>query len=119
MPVAVVHIVDVVPMRHRRVAAAVTMTVVMAEVFDVAAGLALVPVSVVLAVQVTVVGVVEVVFVLDPRMPALGAVAVGMPGVLVMGGCRHDASPGGCLVGTLVPVAISRDTAGMIQRPCG
>jgi hypothetical protein len=83
--VAVVHVVDVVAVRHGLVSAvrAVFMVVVARFVRPVAAAAALVPVAVVLAVCVTVMQVVGVVAVLHRRVTASGAVDVA---VIFVGG---------------------------------
>ncbi|GAU70894.1 hypothetical protein SSP35_23_00840 [Streptomyces sp. NBRC 110611] len=92
MPVAVVHVVDVIAMGHRDVAAAFPVRVVVTGVLFVAARFALVHMVLVAPVQMAVVHVVDVIAVRDCYMAAALAVRVVMSGVgLVFGCCRHAA----------------------------
>ena len=86
VPVAVVHVVDVVAVGDRRVPAVRPVPVLVALVRDVGAGLALVPVPVVLGVQMPVVRVVDVVPVRHRLVAAGRAVGVLVDGVLLMEG---------------------------------
>jgi hypothetical protein len=90
VPVAVVHIVDVVAVGHRDVSAPVTVGVAVGVVGGVRGRFALVEVPVVRAVQVAVVGVVDVVAMRHGDVPtalAMGVVVTGMFNV----SSRHDA----------------------------
>ena len=90
MAVAVVQVVHVVAVRDCYVAAAFTMSVVGVSLgFYVLGGLALVPVSLVLAVDVAVVSEVGVIVVREGDVAAALAVSVG---VLVMNGVGHGNS---------------------------
>jgi len=79
---SVVHVVDVVGVRDRHVAAPVAVRVVVRIVLGVAGRFALVEVAVVLAVQVAVVHVVDVIAVRHPDVPTALAVDVGVLDVL-------------------------------------
>ena len=86
--VAVVQVVHMVAVRDCYVAAAFTMSVVGVSLgFHVLGGLALVPVAIVLAVDMTFVEVVGVVAVWEGYVAAIGAVGVG---VVLVGGVGHD-----------------------------
>ena len=86
--VAVVQVVHMVAVRDCYVAAAFTMSVVGVSLgFYVLGGLALVPVAIVLAVDMTFVEVVGVVAVWEGYVAAIGAVGVG---VVLVGGVGHD-----------------------------
>lgn len=86
--VAVVQVVHMVAVRDCYVAAAFTMSVVGVGLgFYVLGGLALVPVAIVLAVDMTFVEVVGVVAVWEGYVAAIGAVGVG---VVLVGGVGHD-----------------------------
>ncbi len=76
MAVATVHVVGVIAVRQRLVAAVLAMDVVVIVVDDVGCGIALVPVVVVVLVHVTVMQVVRVAIVVDSHVPAVAAVLV-------------------------------------------
>jgi hypothetical protein len=89
VPVAVVHVVDVVAVRHRDMPAALGVSVLVTAVFRVAGLFALVEVALVRPVQVAVVGIVHVVGVRDGDMAAALAMDVVVTGVLNVSR-RHD-----------------------------
>lgn len=90
VPVAVVHVVDVVTVRHGRVAAAFPVCVRVPGVLTVLTDLALIDVTLMFAVQMTVVHVVDMVLVRYRHMPAPLAMGVVVTGVrLVVRSCRH------------------------------
>ncbi len=90
MPVAVVHVVDVVGVGHRDMTAALAVRMGVVGVLMVTAALALVRVPCVPTVQMTVVHVVDVIVVRDRHVPAAFAVHVLMSGVRpVLKGCCH------------------------------
>jgi hypothetical protein len=90
VPVAVVHVVDVVTVGHRDMAAALAVRVGVTGVLMVAAALALVRVPFVPTVQMTVVHVVDVIVVGDRHVPAALAVHMLVSRVRpVLKGCRH------------------------------
>jgi len=86
VPMAVVHVVDVVAVRDRYVAAALGVRVLVAVVRGVVGRLALVDVAVVVAVQMPVVHVVDVVAVRNGDVAAALAVRVVVTGVFNVGG---------------------------------
>ena len=90
MPASVVHIVDVLAVRDRDMATAVTMDMVMVLVHRVARWLAFVVVIPVRAMQVAVMRVVDVIPVRDGHMTASFAMHVLMSGVGVVGCAGHD-----------------------------
>lgn len=102
MAVAVVDVVDVVSVGDGDVTAARTVLVLVVLVDDVTLGLALVPVTVVLAVQVTVMDVVDVVSVGNSDVATVGAVLVL---VVLMGLVSHA-----CLLRVEVAFAIPGPT---------
>ncbi|GAA1364444.1 hypothetical protein GCM10009612_44680 [Streptomyces beijiangensis] len=81
VPMPVVHIVDVIPMRHGDVPAPLTVLVCMVVVGGVPVGLALIGVVTVHAVQMPVVRVVHVIVVRYGNVPAVRAVLMGVLGV--------------------------------------
>ena len=81
---AVVHVIDVAVVRDRRVAAALTMPVVVSGVLDMGGRAALVDMIVMGSVQVTVVHVVDVAVVRDRRVAAALTVPVVVSGVRTM-----------------------------------
>ncbi len=92
VPVAVVHVIDVISMRHGNMAAPLAVLVNMVRVGSVPGGFALVDVVVVDAVQVTVVDVVHMILVRHGNMAAPLAVLVNM--VRVGSVCSgHGSSP--------------------------
>ena len=96
MPAPVVHVVDVVPVRHGHVTASVTVNMVVILVHLMARGLALVVVTVVLPMQVAVVHIVDVVPVRDRDVAAsvtVGVVVVNVFGVRCGGHCLPPFRP--------------------------
>jgi hypothetical protein len=94
VPVAVVHVVDVIPVGHGDVPARSPMLMVMVSVGGVPAGLALIRMGLVDPVDVAVVGVVGVTTVLEGDMAA--ALAVGMRVICVccvLAGAGHREFP--------------------------
>lgn len=92
VPVAVVHIVDVVIVGNRHMPAALAVRVSMADVLMMAVALALVRVPFVATVQMAVVHKIDVIVVGNGHVPAAFAVHVIMSGVgPVLKGCRHAA----------------------------
>lgn len=94
VPMAVVHIVDMVVMGHGDMAASGSVLVSMALVRPVPGGHALVDVPVVCAVDVSVVHIVDMVAVWDGDVPAalLVPVVMALVGAVIDGG-RHDVLP--------------------------
>jgi hypothetical protein len=115
VPVTVVHVVQVVAVRHRHVSAALPVRMGVAGVFTVFVGLALVRVPLVVAVQVTVVHVVDVVAVRHRHVPAALAVRMGVSGMrLVFQSCRHAAH-----LREFVPPRTAHGASGcMFFHPC-
>ena len=93
VPAPVVHVVDVVPVRHGHVTAAVTVDVVVILMHGVARRFAFVVVTVVLSVQVTVVHVVNMVAVWDRDVAASVTVYVVMINVFFVSCAGHRFSP--------------------------
>ena len=97
--VTVVQVVDVVAVRHRDMAATLTVGVVVTLVRDVGAGLALVEMPVVGAVQMAVVHVVDVVAMGYGDVAATLAVSVRVVGVFGVRGGHHRVLPDrSCLI---------------------
>lgn len=84
MPVAVMHVVHVIAVRYRHMAAAPTVRMGVVAVFTVLSGFAFVRVPLVVAVQMTVVRVVHVVTVRYRHMPAALTVRMAVSGVRLM-----------------------------------
>ena len=95
MPASVVHIVDVIPVRDRHVAAPLTVHMVVMLVHGVAGWLAFVVVIVVLSMKVAVVDEVNVIPVRDRDVATAFAVHMIMFGVFGMGRAGHCISPPG------------------------
>jgi hypothetical protein len=93
VPAPVVHVVDVVPVRHGHMTAPVTVDVVVILVHGVASRFAFVVVTVVLSVQVTVVHVVDMIAVRDRDVAASVAVNVVVIRVLAVSCGGHYFSP--------------------------
>ena len=89
----VVDVVDMVPVRHSHMTAAVTVDVVVILMHGVARRFAFVVVTVVLSVQVTVVHVVDMIAVRDRDVAASFAVGMVVINVLAVGCGRHCFSP--------------------------
>ncbi len=93
VPAPVVHIVDMVPVRDRNMAAPLTVDMVMMLMHRVAGWLTFVVVTLVLSMKVTVVDVVDMIPMWDRDMAASFAVQMIMFDVLVMGCAGHRFSP--------------------------
>ncbi len=93
MPTSVVHIVDMIAVRHRDMATPVTVDMVMLLVHRVAGWLTFVVVILVLSMKVTVVYEVDMIPVWDRDMATSFAVHMIMLGVLVVGCAGHHFSP--------------------------
>jgi len=93
VPAPVVHVVDMVPVWHGDMTAAVTVDVVVILMHGVARRFAFVVVTVVLSVQVTVVHVVDMIAVRDRDVAASFAVGMVVINVLAVGCGRHCFSP--------------------------
>ncbi|GLX02590.1 hypothetical protein [Microtetraspora sp. NBRC 16547] len=92
--VAVVDVVHVIAVRHRHMAAGVTVLVRVLPVRDMGGKLALVDVIAMRAVQAAVVDVVDVIAVWYGDVPAIGPVDMLVPRMLtVLGGCGHWSPP--------------------------
>jgi hypothetical protein len=89
VPVAVVHVVDVVAVRHRDMPAVLAVSVLVTAVFRVVGLFTLVEVALVRPVQVAVVGIVHMVDVRDGDVAAALAMDVVVTGVLNVSR-RHD-----------------------------
>jgi len=93
VPAPVVHVIDVIAVRHRDVAATLAVDVVMAFVHRVAGRFTFVVVILVSPVQVSVVCVVDVIPVWDRDVAASFAVGMLMLFVLFVDSARHRSSP--------------------------
>jgi len=93
VPAPVVHVVDVVPVRHGHVTAAVTVDVVVILMHGVARRFAFVEVTVVLSMKVTVVHVVDMVAVRDRDVAASFTVDVVVVNMLAVSCGGHCFSP--------------------------
>jgi hypothetical protein len=93
VPASVVHVVDMIPVRHGHMTATVTVDVVVMFVHRVAGRFAFVVVTVVLSVQVAVVHVVDMVAVRDRDVAASFAVDVVVISVLAVSCSGHCSSP--------------------------
>jgi hypothetical protein len=93
VPASVVHVVDVIAVRHRNVAATLAMDVVMALVHHMAGRFTFVVVILVPPVQVSVVRVVDVILVWDRDVAASFAVGMLVLCVLFVDRARHRSSP--------------------------
>lgn len=93
VPASVVHVIDVIAVRHRDVAATLAMNVVVALVHHMAGRFTFVVVILVPPVQVSVVRVVDVIPVWDRDVAASFAVGMLMLGVLFVDRACHRSSP--------------------------
>ncbi len=93
MPASIVHIVDMIAMRHRDMATPLTVDMVMLLVHRVAGWFTFVVVILVPSMKVAVVGIVDVVPVWDRDVAASFAVHMLMLKVLVVGCAGHRSSP--------------------------
>jgi hypothetical protein len=92
MAVTVVHIVQVVTVRHRHMPATLTVGVSMSGMLVVVTGLALVRVTFMLTMQMAIVRVVDVIIVRDRHVTTAFAVRMVVSGMrLVLQGCCHSA----------------------------